>query len=467
MKKIIVNNSEKRKKVLKSLNLWFFKNSKINIDELILNMKDDENYYKRIFLNYGLNNTFFILYFDKYLNSRFRTSKFDIKMWLIIFKELYLKTNQKSYYYIESKNYINDDLLEYNGSVKQNLLKLQNLNIVAVSDVIEFENTIDNNNIKNKELNSNIIIDEMKKVVPEKTIYWIEDIKKNIDSNTQCFNCDFFGNEKFILKTNSTEPTKKVDICFIFEYIDKDNKNYKILLDIIEKVISPYFTYSIYSLLSCLKNEHIKITAKHIKTCSHIFTKINEMFYGGINVIFGNNLKKYFKIEGRITDVINTFTESKNYFIMDDIYSTLPRKNKNVSEGLKILIDYLSVLNDEKKLNEQKSIEKNKIKEVNDNTEKSKYNIPNENIIYSYNKDYTFLNAFTVENDIIMVFIDQNGTKKYLIQNINMPIYIKFGNYEDNEFIDKKMTQVCYITKQQKSILENTLKKKMKSIFTE
>lgn len=253
---------------------------------------------------------------------------------------------------------------------------------------------------------------------------FINKMTKYINSRYICKNCPLYNNKKFIIHSNLNQ-NETLDVIIINEHFNYNLDDIKLTLNNYE------LKYVFISLIACELNLNYKldIRRKIITKCSDIFKLIVSKFSSNIKILIGTQSKNYFNIK-----------ESTNNVLL------LPT---NFKAHLNKLNDFLKKYSNEK-------IKKNNI---------NKSIFENANLDLNI-KDYTLFDIKIINDKVLYILLDLNGNKKYLVEDISFPVYIKFGQYNDCDlflFENNKLNTV-YLTLKQKQQLEFMLEKKMSSI---
>jgi hypothetical protein len=89
------------------------------------------------------------------------------------------------------------------------------------------------------------------------------------------------------------------------------------------------------------------------------------------------------------------------------------------------------------------------------------FRIPKELILTKISKDLTLFDITHSGNKLIYIMLDKDGKKRYIIKKIKIPIYIKYGNYQDCNYITDKVDLVAYVNTYEKAKISSTLYQKL------
>ena len=89
----------------------------------------------------------------------------------------------------------------------------------------------------------------------------------------------------------------------------------------------------------------------------------------------------------------------------------------------------------------------------------TKYNIPPEKMINFVDDTLTYFDSVNIDNEnILNIYIDQDGEKKYKFENFNIPIYIKNCKISERNMLNSDFEYVTYINGNTRYRLAKTLK---------
>ena len=97
------------------------------------------------------------------------------------------------------------------------------------------------------------------------------------------------------------------------------------------------------------------------------------------------------------------------------------------------------------------------------NEQQVEFRISKELILTKVSKDLTLFDITHVGNKLIYIMLDKDGKKRYIIKKIKMPIYIKYGNYQDCNYITDKVDLVAYVNAYEKSKITSILYRKLQN----
>lgn len=467
--KLIIDNSTKKNQYeikldeMKLLTTCLFNNN-IDTSELIKSKNFDSSHRYRLF-SYAKSNLKLCWYINKYLNTKFIFGeKISPNEWLNTFRQLFQFYNiskntinyskYKKNEFVEFAKLIKDyfELIQDNKSDGDivSLYELYKKGIIHDDYINEIKLLLNIGGIKQKKIKGNnqqtAKIDNGLQTVFAN----IEHIKQQ---RPKCIKCKLHNNNIIPLETNATYA-QNIDIALIgsFSYGIDDAQHKKLFLSDnlpyikqeIFKIISKHnLKYIITNSVVCY-NHLIDPTKKQMtdiyESCSEMSSRlINDTFPATLKVILGQPANSLFNI--RLTD------ENKGKIINNIISYDLPKtkltdKYKTELQAIIQNIDNFFIYNP---INNQS------------NTLPAKIEIDNNKIIKRFTPNLTLFDIKQVKNQIIYILINENGQKRYLIEDIQFPIYIKNGKYSNCDYIENQFDYVTYCNNFQRQDLNKLL----------
>jgi uracil-DNA glycosylase len=455
---------------LKLLNAWFFnpKALKPKIDKI-------ENAYIYRMMNYCLGHPQLVRYLNKYLNSMDNFGNYlkedEFNNWLTTFQILFKSFDIKSprdFYYSKfnslQRNSFSKIIYEYINTIDKSIyLNQDEINMLYVlfeKGIISpeiIENLTEMLSEKTSR-NNNSIINDLPKVEIKPVIKHLNingHLSTFITNRTQCKNCQLYSKSKVLLDTNIENEGEHADICIIgLSPSSDDIKNQLIFSDQNNGVIRVYVNelidkYSIkvlyINLITCFTNDTENL--KNIYTnCKGISDQIFNIFKPKLKLVVGYKTAQLMGFKGTQTKIINS--KINDCFIINSVSdfngNATPKNIEKFKLGFRLLDDYIS-----KNLNNKKEEKFVEFKPQNNN-----FNL----------EDCTLFNINIVEDNIIYIFIDSNGDKRYVIEKVNYPIYIKDGDMKSCNYIETEVDSVCFLTSKQKRQLAYQLNGNLKQM---
>ena len=421
-----------------------------------------------------------IQYFDKHFNNIYDFNKYDFKIVLRNISKLFnnynIKTNQLNFIKISYNNdrtnfikLINDYYNDLSENDINNLYKLfvnQNIFQKHLDNIIQFTNnkfklTCGNNDIKNE------IINLKEEVNKNEIQLYIEKMIDYIKNRKICKNCPMYSNRSGAILDTNLKNIEEVDI--VFQGLNPGKTEHeqsnvfvgrsgKLLRKYINEIVNKHnLSYLITNTILCWSNDSksIKNINNVLKRCKYLNNITHKTFKPKLTVLLGNDALSSFGYKRNISTVNGKLID-KNIFAMYHPSYILRNKTKlDEFEKAFIKLEKLII-----KINsESTSFEY-------DNEEKidygKKYNV--NNIITSFDNNYSLADITILKEDVIFILSDDNGIKHYLIKPVKIPCYIKPGSYIESDYItDEKINTVCYLSSEEKKMLTKKLYYKLQN----
>ena len=460
--------------------------------------------FKRL-ISYIYSSPYIIHYINQYFNNKFDFYSFDEIELINSIKFIIKQNNIKQLSFIKSselkdinkpiikkifKKYFNVVLNQYINDLELNFLYELNKNDF---EYIEELNTLLNgsesklnlqpiiaadsktNQIDQEKINEKIQ-EQISKPLSTEIINYNQKLIQQKSNNEICQKCHLFEHKMIPIDGNITEPGN-IDIMFILLNPGYNESLYnRLLVGESGKLFRSHLIsfdenikYVITNIVMCSTKTQTEIgkTDKKIKTivknCSTYLEQIIKDFPAKIYVPIGKQAMEAFNISGSI---IQNSGKVFNQNVIPIVHPSAVLKNESNKiifeksfETLNIVIN--KIIQSKQNINIFKSEKKKKdilsrLPKVNDPS--IKYNIPSENIISEINETLTYLDSVTLEyDDIVHIYLDPEGNKKYLFDKIKLPIYIKDSQFNDRNLLTDKVDYVFYVNKNQKYNLTRVL----------
>jgi uracil-DNA glycosylase family 4 len=495
---------------LKALSGWLFTNKRREDIQLIIDKYEIENSVMKRLTSYVYNTPYLVWYINKYLNKLYEFNKYDTADLIRSFsylldinrlnatnKVFYLKSNDladknrqkvkeffKEYFNILYEKQFND--LELNF-----FYDLLNIGVINIEDIEAMSKHLDadKGSINLEDFNINTVITSANAHIPNANaavmnIYrdltpplktFCDGIKQYMSGCDNCKKCELKKNQIILIDTNLKE-FGPVDIIFIgynpnMEDIESNKpfagRNGMVLRERISQ-LPENITWLIINLIFCAtaKESDIKDGDKVINNCSPIYSGILKNFPSKCKVPLGAKATKILGINDGITGVSGKIFTQDDVNIIPMIHpNSLIHDQKNVDKFNK---DFQTILN----LFSSKSttITPTQIVKTADNskTNKKSYStsitIPEDKLIIEVTPDLTFFDVKEINQQIVKIFIDVNGKKKYKIEPYDLNFYIKFDSWNDCTQITDKVDGIVTMTGREKPNLINKVRAKLDDI---
>jgi len=425
-----------------------------------------------------------INYLNMHLNHKFdQPQRKDFKKWLITFSEiarLYginstndlhyskFKISDRESFYKLIKQYYNTFDLNISSAETTALFLLYNNQIITELHINEMKNIISgkDNITENQKKLENIIktpqpFSNTKKEVKEEfsleVKQFIESAKTYIRNRPICKNCPMYSKGSVILDTN-VNVRQPVDISFIslnsgYEEFKEQKpfvgKSGQLLHKFVDPLVAKYnLSYTITSIILCWSKNSSEIPNKSavIKNCTQLTDEIHKTFPSKIKVFLGADSMKAAGIKGGITKMNGQMYDNNNFIIFHP--SAILRDPRKLS---KFEAAFLNLEECIKNINTYKSTATTIY------TDEVKFSIPKNAIITQFDKNLTLFDVQVIGENIVYIMVDSNGNKKYLLEQVQFPVHLKYGNYTDCEYISNKVDNVVYLTAQERKLLNQKM----------
>ena len=447
--------------------------------EFFISKYDIDNTIMRRILTYLIGTPYIHWYCNKYLNNKFSFNRFDTKdllLSLIHLIDINRLNDAKQFFYLKS-NDMKDDFRQpakkllreyfdsigdifYNDKELNFIYKLFNLGYITDNDLSEIDILMNNKStIKINRItlsNDNNEEFDIENTFPDITTNVLQFINTLFEKkNNQCQKCPLFSRPMVVLDTNA-KNLQEVDITFIGLNPGKDDvdQNRPFVDDggkEIRKIIAklpPGTTWLIMNFILCFtyNKKEIEKLAGNVEVvqdhCGLLTKEIMDTFPSKFYVPIGGDAWKRFNIS---TDQISV-ASGKIYNIGEGkfipiVHPSSVLKARNRYQGIfdKSVNNILSQFSNQNQQTESHATFRTEQKKA-QKTDMYKANIdfiPNENIINEINEDLTFFDVKELTNNqLLFIYIDLTGTKKYMIKNYTFDFYIKANDYINSKLIE-------------------------------
>ena len=449
-------------------------------DSQITNSKLFNSTHRYRLFSYIKSNPKLCWYVNKYLNHKFIFSeKISSKEWIKTFQYLVNSYNM-SKYTINYSRYNKNEFIEFSktinkyynvvGDITKSFGDISSLYLLYLKGIINDDNIneikkyIDNINGKGYTKNKHIVSIKPKSNLITKPIgnSQLDKIYNNINhtktNRPLCKSCKLNKNDCIPFESN-IKCNQSVDLMIIGpfpfgsdnlekkELFSSDNMLY--LKDEFIKIINKYsLSYIItnnilcYNHLTNIKNNELKLISDN---CADMSLNINNTFNSTIKIIIGKQANSLFNIKLSKNNIGKLFN---NAISCDAPKTKLSKIYKQTISNIVSNIDLYF------KNNRKYSI-------LDDESENSTINIDNMKIVTRITPNLTLFDIQRIRNQIIYIFINDIGEKRYLLKDINFPVHIKNGIYKDCDYIENQFDHVVYLNDFQKRNLTGILRRKM------
>jgi uracil-DNA glycosylase family 4 len=463
---------------LKSITKWLGNKSRSanQLDYLINAYDVDKMVFKRL-LSYVYSFPHLIYYYNKYMNKLFDYNSMDIKEWIYSLAFLIDANNvqQKKFMYIKSNEFkeetqkqITDLLREYFNTVYDQQMndedlevyyRLFNLNVIKDEDIMMADKLINNESTIKIERDDFIDTspeeDDVARKQPsfeitklsQSLIDLSNEIKLSAQSRDECKSCPMFGKPIVTFDSNIEEPGE-VDVIFIGlnpgtdeALVDRPfvgDSGKQLRRELIHPMTMAGKTWTIFNSILCssANKENIPEFDKVSANCKGLVWNLAGKFPTKLYIPVGSDALALFGIKDKITKASgNEYDMGNGIKVIPLVHPSAVAKARTkmepiYKESCEKILKYMNITKQAIQPVPPKAQEK---KQYN----KDNFNIPEHLLIKEVTTNLTFfdvkeLNAYKV----LMIFIDENGDKKYLIKDHQLPIYIKQKEFNELDNIN-------------------------------
>jgi uracil-DNA glycosylase len=484
----IKQDKQKSYEKLKYLTKWLFNPEKYNIELLTENLNEFNSSLRYRLYGNILTIPKIIWYVNKYLNhiDTFHiTNAEDLLRTFSDIIKIYGLKNSSSLHFSRFQTFKRDsfsDIIqkyceETNSSLNKqdviNLYRLFEIGIIKSNEIEEMEDIIEG---KEKILKSNSIntpIEEIKlnQTKSAEIINFSNNLLNFKTKRNPCIQCPLYYRQTSVIDTNISSFTDTpVDIAIVANEtaLEQDIQTQSPLSgedgiyfrSLFYPLVKKYnLKYIITNASLCFpankKESEPTATKKAMANCRGMIDEIHSSFKPKLIVLFGSSIIRNYGIKDKITD-INGEIIDKKYFCMTSPLEAL-RSKTYMDRFLKAM--FLLEHNMSKSF-QIKNLEKTE--QTNDNNTDTD-TVQNLSITSSrIEKGDTLFNIETLNDQLVYVFIDSNNKKKYIIEQIQYPIFIKNGKYQECNYIEEDINYKVILSHKQKQTLSHRLNQNIK-----
>ncbi len=486
---------------LKGLTNWVFSKNrkKQELDYLINKFELDNNVIKRMFL-YTYGSPHITHYINKYLNHIYHFNKFDTGnliysiVYLLDINRLNKKSISEKFLYLKNtdladknKQKIKDLLSEYfdklfdktyNEYELNFFYDLVNLNAISFENLEKIDKHInsgkstisldDSSPMVNVKIN-NFVLDIYRELSPGIKSF-CDQAKEYVFSRPECKGCELYGKPTIILDTNM-EDGGEVDLIFfgLNPGIDEVEvgkpfvgKAGKILRERMS-LLPTHIKWVITNIILChTRNENeIKNPEDTKNRCRELVEGIRQTFPAKIIVPLGAKASDWFGLKGGMSNLSGKIFTTNDQTIIPIIHPSAA--NYNPENLTKFKKDFETILKSLKPQSETAApvttIHTPEIKQTTEIT------IPTGNkFITEVTPDLTFFDVREINNQILMIYIDQSGQKKYQLIDHKLHFYIKNANWRNCDQITEQVDGVVTISGREKGMATKLMRDKLNDL---
>lgn len=490
---------------IKAISNWLFSKRDEESIRHILEKYDYNNTILKRLASYVYNYPHIIWYMNKYMNDLYQFNKFDTVSLMYSFCyliDINQRNNGKKLFYLKSndlvdknKSKIKDLFHEYFDKLYDkhyNELELNfyydliNIGKISAEEIIEIDKHLNSGKQSiNLEIESlapaatplsieNYSVLDMTRTLPKSIQDFCDDIKVQALKRPECQKCELFGKPVVVLDTNCNN-FEEVDLAFIGLNPGTEEtkanrpfvgKSGKLLRDFMSK-LPQNVKWLITNIILChTRNEKdIKNPEDCMLNCTVLIGQIFKKFKAKNFIPMGAKAATYFGIKESITAASGKKYENSVCSIIPLIH---PSSAANYGQLDKFTESFKTIYNLYKTEPIKQTVQydlsafKN-IDQVKQSTS-STINLADNKIITELTPDLTFFDVREVNDKIIKIFIDQNGQKKYLIEDYITRFYVKSDSWKDCNQITNSVDCYVNVSGKDKQFVTNKIRQKFNQI---
>ena len=480
---------------LKAVTNWIFgrQRRKEELEYLIRTYDIDNNVFKR-FLLFIYNSPHLAWYINKYMNHLYHFNRFDTidllysLTYMLDINRITRKSIPEKLFYLKNteladknKTKIKDLFGEYFGKVydkEYNDLELNFFYDLVTVNHISFEQieSIDKHinsgkstitleetvALPNSPKINNFVLDVYRELAPSMKDA-CNGTKEFILSRPECKGCELFGKPTVVLDTNM-EEFGEVDVIFFGlnpktedTEIGKpfSSKDGKVLRERMS-LFPTHIKWVITNVILChTKNEsEIKNLEDVKKRCHDLVDGIRQAFPAKIIVPLGAKAADWFGLKGGMVNLSGKVFTNQNQTFVPVIHPS--SANYNADNLTTFKKDFGTILNLLKPTESQAPVQTTMPSAPSVEKKKStpRYDEPlptsGGKFISQVTPDLTFFDVREVNDQILTIYIDQKGQKKYKVDDYKLHFYLKNAGWRNCDQIAENMDGIVEITGREK-----------------
>jgi len=281
----------------------------------------------------------------------------------------------------------------------------------------------------------------------------VSNISGYVAARNVCKQCELNQRHAVSIDTNVTH-IQEVDLLFMgFQPSNKDSANRlpfsdgdssKLFHRFLQPLVERYnLKYVLTNYIFCPidKTKQLQNKRKTIRNCAQLLDEVVRQFKPKLKVVIGLDAIKTAGLKGGITKLNGKLID--NIFVLMDPEAVIINNNKlkQYETGWIQLEQYIQ--ENQSAMTTTVSIDE--------------FNIPQHQIISTITNDLTMFDMKVIKDKIVKIMLDKNGVKKYLIEPIQVPVYVKKGTYSDCINFSDTMDGVIYCSEQERQTLNSKL----------
>lgn len=500
------NNVVKKKppsyiNALKAVTNWTFgkQRKKEDLDHIINLYGIDNGIFKR-FLLFTYNSPHLVYYINKYMNHLYSFSKFETAdliyslTYLLDINRISKKTIPDKLFYLKNTELADknkqkikelfdeyfDKIFDkdYHESEMNFFYDLVNLNVISFDDIAAMDKhinsgkatiTLEDVAMPNSPKVNNFVLDVYRELPPE-IKEACDQAKQYILSRPECKGCELFGKPTVIMDTNMT-GMGEVDVAFFglnpgTEEVEIGKpfvgKAGKILRERMS-LLPAHVKWVITNVILChTRNESEIKNPEDVKTrCRELVEGIRQSFPAKIIVPMGAKATDWFGLKGGITNLSGKVLTNQNQTIIPIIHPSAANYNADNLEKFKLA--FSSILNMFKQKDDT-SPENTTIVVPKVVKKEEPIIISSEKFISEITPDLTFFDVREINDKILLIYIDQNGQKKYKLEDYKLHFYLKNADWKQCNQITDQVDGIVQITGREKGSAIKLVRDKLNQI---
>jgi DNA polymerase len=496
---------------LKNFTYWFSSKNKNKkyLEDLLKYYDIDKEILKRV-LSYLYTYPHIIYFYNKYMNKLYDFNKFEVTD--TIYSLVYLAESnhvgQRKLFYLKSSEYKEETkkevcklLKEYfqkiydidtNDEDLEMYYRLFNLGEIKEEELMKIDKLMNDKSTLKFERADFLEVEDLSKTENKTQEYVLtanlqlntkmldisNDIKNKALNREECKNCPMTGRPIVTFDTNLIEPGE-TSVVFIGLNPGKDeaikdkpfvgDSGKDLRKDLIDQIHHNNLTWAIMNSIICSsanKND-IPEFDKVFNNCFQFRCDIAGKFPTKLYVPIGSDALKIFpKITETITAVSGKVFDFGTHKVIPLIHPSAVLRNRNAYTQL--YKDSCANILKEIGINKTEDIPKAKQETKKEFVKQTSFTIPQDLMITQETEEHTLFDIKKLDYDnILMIFIDKDGNKRYLIKKFEVPVYIKNCEEKDLDMIGSDFDYVSYISGKNKFKFSKLIREKfdvMKSI---
>lgn len=483
------------------------------IIQLIEKHKVDKSFLFNRLISYNYNKPHIIFYINKYLNNKFEFYYYDIYEYLLNVTFIMDQNNQqklfflksqdfkdpnkykvkkllKDYYLTVKRKYLNDDELNYLYSLFcqkiitpeeiEDLNKLLNGPESKLNLDLDVLNSYSEDEENKKETINEYIEYCRTRTLPEPIVEFCESLKSQKPNRKNCQKCPLFDRDMVVLDTNR-EDLGPVDLMFIALNPGRDERLYnKPLTGNAGKLhrekmfqLDKNVTWLITNVMLCSTNNQKDIgkNDKQIlnvcQNCREFLDHIIKNFPAKVYIPIGKQAMQVFNVNGSVTQNSGKPIKNSNSTVtIPMIHPSAVLQSRNINTPIynntwEVIFQIASKLGKKNKPSTQdmhQEIKSEQVKEIPQEIP-NQYNLAPGKMINFVDETLTYFDSVNLDDEkILNIYIDQEGEKRYKLEDFSVPVYIKNCNLQNRTMLSDQFDYVTYINGKTRYRLAKTLK---------